>query len=517
MSTTRQLAAIMFTDIVGYTILMGDDESQAMVLVRKNKEVQKPLVAKHRGTWLKEMGDGCMASFPTASDAIYCALEIQKQLKVEDLKIRIGIHLGEILTEDGDIYGDGVNIASRLETIADPGGIYISETVQKSIRSQSGIHTAYLGEMHLKNVDYAVGTYAIRGEGLPRPRQTLKKNLSGRLWAEIRRRNVHRAGLVYLAFAFIVISSFPLISSIQPFRNPILMGLAAGLPVALFLAWNFERSPKGFIKVMSRQSWENPYSDAQKKPLTGNAIIIGLLLFVILINAFQFLPDKIGGNSNSSKGLAVAVMPFRNDSMDPQNIYFWYDGGCDQPAFQIEGMRVPSVTSMLYYRENPKPYSEIVQELEVSYLLEGSVRKLKDQALMTVTLIDTEQNDQVWSNRYKLDLSVKDVWEVQFDVAQQIINSLQLALSGPGAFPTGSMPTASYEAYDHYLRARDLHRAWNIDENRKEIDLLLQALVLDSSFYSAIAELAQAYGQRAELCEGPWVTPPDISLKKHFG
>jgi hypothetical protein len=323
------------------------------------------------------MGDGCMASFPTASDAIYCALEIQKQLKVEDLKIRIGIHLGEILIEDGDIYGDGVNIASRLETIADPGGIYISETVQKSIRSQSGIHTAYLGEMHLKNVDYAVGTYAIRGEGLPRPRQTLKKNLSGRLWAEIRRRNVHRAGLVYLAFAFIVISSFSLISAIQPFRNPILMGLAAGLPVALFLAWNFERSPKGFIKVMSRQSWENPYSDAQKKPLTGNAIIIGLLLFVILINAFQFLPDKIGGNSNSSKGLAVAVMPFRNDSMDSQNIYFC-NGMMEDVVnrlSQIEGMRVPSVTSMLYYRENPKPYSEIVQELEVSYLLEGSVRK----------------------------------------------------------------------------------------------------------------------------------------------
>ena len=89
MSTTRQLAAIMFTDIVGYTTLMGDDESQAMVLVRKNKEVQKPLVAKHRGTWLKEMGDGCMASFPTASDAIYCALEIQKQLNNEDLKIRM--------------------------------------------------------------------------------------------------------------------------------------------------------------------------------------------------------------------------------------------------------------------------------------------------------------------------------------------------------------------------------------------------------------------------------------------
>ena len=140
----RHLAAIMFTDIVGYTSLMGNNEARAMDLVRKNKTIQKTLVEKHNGSWLKEMGDGTMASFPTASDAIFCALEIQKQLnKEDDLSVRIGIHLGEILSEEGDIYGDGVNIASRLQAIADPGGIYISDPFKNQL-NHNPIYIQYI-------------------------------------------------------------------------------------------------------------------------------------------------------------------------------------------------------------------------------------------------------------------------------------------------------------------------------------------------------------------------------------
>ncbi len=178
MNQERVLAAIMFTDIVGYTAMMGRDEPKAMEMVRKNREIQKPLIEKYRGSLLKEMGDGNLASFPTASDAIYCAREIQKGLQsIDELNLRIGIHLGEIRIEDGDIYGDGVNVASRLESISDPGGIYISDTVQKSIRSLPDIQTVYLGELELKNVDYPVKTYAIRGENLPQPKKPRKSTL----------------------------------------------------------------------------------------------------------------------------------------------------------------------------------------------------------------------------------------------------------------------------------------------------------------------------------------------------
>ncbi|TMI83475.1 MAG: adenylate/guanylate cyclase domain-containing protein, partial [Bacteroidetes bacterium] len=114
MSQSRQLAGIMFTDIVGYTALMGEDEQKAFELLRKNRQLQRPIIEKFNGTWIKEIGDGVLASFHTVSDAVTCATQIQKACNdIDDLKLRIGIHLGEVVFEDNDVFGDGVNIASR--------------------------------------------------------------------------------------------------------------------------------------------------------------------------------------------------------------------------------------------------------------------------------------------------------------------------------------------------------------------------------------------------------------------
>ena len=101
---SRQLAAIMFTDIVGYTKLMGKDSTKALELVRKSKEIQKPLVEQHNGKWLKEMGDGAMAQFNTALDAVNCAVEIQRVSRADfEADFRIGIHLGDITIENDDV------------------------------------------------------------------------------------------------------------------------------------------------------------------------------------------------------------------------------------------------------------------------------------------------------------------------------------------------------------------------------------------------------------------------------
>ena len=134
MTQSRQLAAIMFTDIVGYTALMGEDEQKAFDLLRKNRQVQRPLIEKYGGRWIKELGDGVMATFSNATDAVLCAGAIQKTcLDISDLKLRIGINLGEVIFEDNDVFGDGVNIASRLQSLAPAGGIFISESVQQNI------------------------------------------------------------------------------------------------------------------------------------------------------------------------------------------------------------------------------------------------------------------------------------------------------------------------------------------------------------------------------------------------
>ena len=138
MPQLRQLAAIMFTDIVGYTALMGEDEQKAFQLLRKNRQLQKPIIEKFHGTWIKEIGDGVLASFHTVSDATMCAIEIQKACNdIGDLKLRIGIHIGEVVFEDNDVFGDGVNIASRLQALAPIGGIWISEAVYKNVANKT--------------------------------------------------------------------------------------------------------------------------------------------------------------------------------------------------------------------------------------------------------------------------------------------------------------------------------------------------------------------------------------------
>ena len=115
----------MFTDIAGYTALMGKDEEKALRILQKNRDVLKPFIASHHGEWLKEMGDGTLSSFASAVEAVHCALEIQRSLKDEsDFKLRIGIHIGDVVISKCDIFGSGVNIASRIEPLAKSGGIY---------------------------------------------------------------------------------------------------------------------------------------------------------------------------------------------------------------------------------------------------------------------------------------------------------------------------------------------------------------------------------------------------------
>jgi TolB-like protein/class 3 adenylate cyclase len=166
----RKLAAIMFTDIAGYTALMGEDESKALRILQKNRDFLKPLIERHNGEWLKEMGDGTLSCFTSAVDAVNCAREIQRTLLDDpDLTLRIGIHIGDVVFEGGDVFGDGVNVASRIEPLAEPGGICISGRVHDDIQNKPDIETVFIGEQTLKHVKRPIKVYALAGEGLPTP------------------------------------------------------------------------------------------------------------------------------------------------------------------------------------------------------------------------------------------------------------------------------------------------------------------------------------------------------------
>jgi adenylate cyclase len=169
MAQSRRLAAIMFTDIVGYTALMGKDEQKAFELLRTNRDIHKSLIKHYNGTWIKELGDGMLASFHTATDAVFCAAAIHKACTtVEGLKLRIGIHLGEVIFENNDVFGDGVNIASRLQAMASIGSTWVSEAVYKNLVNKKEITSQFIKEEHLKNVTEPVKVYEINVKEIPR-------------------------------------------------------------------------------------------------------------------------------------------------------------------------------------------------------------------------------------------------------------------------------------------------------------------------------------------------------------
>ena len=162
LSQSRQLASIMFTDIVGYTAMMGSDEEKAFGLLKKNRELQKPIIESFNGRFIKELGDGIMASFNTVSDSVNAALKIQENCRAaNDYQLRIGIHLGEVIFENDDVFGDGVNIASRIQAISTPGSIYVSESVSANVSNKKGIITRFIREERLKNVREPIRIYEV--------------------------------------------------------------------------------------------------------------------------------------------------------------------------------------------------------------------------------------------------------------------------------------------------------------------------------------------------------------------
>jgi class 3 adenylate cyclase len=161
----HRLAAIMFTDIVGYSALMHQSEEKAIRILEKNRNLHKTLIDLYHGKYLKEIGDGTLACFEAASDAVRCATELQRVAKEDpDLKLHVGIHLGEVIFSNNDVFGDGVNIASRIDAVAKEGEIYISEDVWKNIKNKEGIHTEYLGKQKFKNIKDPIGLYKLTDE-----------------------------------------------------------------------------------------------------------------------------------------------------------------------------------------------------------------------------------------------------------------------------------------------------------------------------------------------------------------
>ena len=175
MASTRRLAAILAADVAGYSRLMGADEEGTHQRLKAHfRELVDPKIAEHRGRIVKNTGDGMLAEFSSIVDAVRCAAEVQRAMAdrnaetVEDKRItfRMGINLGDVIAEEDDIYGDGVNVAARLEALAEPGGICISRVVRDQIRDKLPYPFEDRGEQSVKNIVRSVRVFALRPEAV---------------------------------------------------------------------------------------------------------------------------------------------------------------------------------------------------------------------------------------------------------------------------------------------------------------------------------------------------------------
>jgi adenylate cyclase len=175
MTATRRLTAILAADVAGYSRLMGADEEGTHERLKGHlRQLVEPKIAEHRGHTVKNTGDGLLAEFPSVVDAVRCAVEIQRGMADRDaetpeerrIRFRIGINLGDVIAEEHDIFGDGVNVAARLEALADPGGICVSRVVRDQVRDKLNFAFEDMGEQSVKNIARPVRVYAWRSEGI---------------------------------------------------------------------------------------------------------------------------------------------------------------------------------------------------------------------------------------------------------------------------------------------------------------------------------------------------------------
>jgi len=190
MTATRRLTAILAADVAGYSRLMGADEEGTLERLKDlRRDVLDPKIAEHHGRIVKTMGDGFLVEFASVVDAVRCALGVQEAMPQRDssvaandrIELRIGINLGDVIVEGDDIYGDGVNIAARIENLADVGGVFVSSTVHDQVRDRLPFVFEDLGEQRVKNIARPVRIYSVRGAGVARYGQASLLVLGGRL------------------------------------------------------------------------------------------------------------------------------------------------------------------------------------------------------------------------------------------------------------------------------------------------------------------------------------------------
>jgi len=392
--------------VVGYSRLMGADEEGTLERLKAHRrQLVDPKIREHHGRIVKTTGDGMLVEFPSVVDAVRCAVELQRAMvdrnaeAAEDKRItfRIGVNLGDIIVDGDDIYGDGVNIAARLEALAEPGGICISRVVRDQIRDKLPYPLDDMGEQSVKNIARPVRAYAMSATAVASTTLAAVAAEPGLARRHIRlQRTAIAAGVVAVI----------------------------GIAIAGWWAW-----PKG-----------NSSTVAVQAPAAASPQI----------------PPTVA--STPAPRLSIVVLPFTNLSNDPDQEYF-ADGITDDlttDLSRISGSFVIARNTAFIYKGKSVDAKQIGRELGVRYVLEGSVRRADDQVEVNVQLIDAESGAHVWADRF--DTRRANLTEAQSEITGRLARTLNLELVQQAGRRIDQEKTANPGARDLAIRAWALYR-----------------------------------------------------------
>ena len=312
---------------------------------------------------------------------------------------------------------------------------------------------------------------------------------------ELKRRNVYKVALTYAIVAWLIVQIgsvvFETINAPQWVMQVLLFFVIIGFPIALILAWAFEMSPKGMIRTSSLAAKENSYSSKKKKPLTGNIFIGALALIIIGQFAYNRFANKEALKIiNVDK--SIAVLPF--DDLSSEGDTEWFCDGVTEDILtylsKMGGLTVISRTSTEQYKLTDKTIPEIAQELGVSFVVEGSVRKQGNRVLITAQLINKHDRN-IWTGKYNEPLD--DVFEIQQDVSRRIVQQLKIKINPSEEKALTSSGTNNIEAYQIFLKGRSIADTRTKENLEKSIDLYQRAIDLDPNYAEAYAEMANSY------------------------
>lgn len=486
----RRLTTVVAMDVVGYSRLMELDEAGTLRRLKDMHEgVVGPSISRHGGRVVKLIGDGILADFTSVVDALRCAVEVQRELVVRNaeaspthrLQLRIGIHLGDVIVEGGDIYGDGVNVASRLEGLADSGGIVLSKQVHDHIGSNVPVRLVSLGERTVKNISRPIHAYRVDFGDQPNSGHVIRFHDFELDTAHFElREKGDRVPVEPQVFDLLVLLARNANRTVT--KDEIFSEIWANRIVS-------ESALSSQIKAARRAVGDDGSAQRTIATVHGRGF-----RFVAPIKAAPRSEEDAASDTpdvTSVKPVA-AVLPFTNLNAEPSEDYL-ADGITEDITTLLSKHRWLNVIARnpaFAFRGSREGLRSIGQKLGAEYLVTGSVRRAGQRFRVTVQVVEAATEQSVWSERF--DRDTVDIFELQDDISRNVASRIEAELGLAEQKKAEGRPRKNLGAWDLYQLGVAEFYKFTPEANRLSQDFLQRAIELDPGLASAHSRLAYA-------------------------